>query len=94
MGRLLPGASTRTAPPCTLPTPARPHRAQHVDGINLFGLISIASLLYCAPLAVICEGAQWPAALQASAAPRPLRPPVRLPSLPCLAPPAAPEVAR
>lgn len=25
-----------------------PH-AQHIDGINLFGLISIASLLYCAP---------------------------------------------
>jgi hypothetical protein len=39
-----------------------------VDGINLFGLISITSLLYCAPLAVIFESAQWPAALQVRAA--------------------------
>eukprot|EP00983_Pelagomonas_calceolata_P098987 1158408-Pelagomonas_calceolata.AAC.9 len=31
----------------------------HVDGINLFGLISIVSLLYCAPAAVYFEGSQW-----------------------------------
>jgi len=34
-------------------------RLQHVDGINLFGLISIVSLLYCAPAAVYFEGSQW-----------------------------------
>ena len=32
---------------------------QHIDGINLFGLISIASLLYCAPLAILMEGSAW-----------------------------------
>ncbi|KAF5840710.1 sugar phosphate/phosphate translocator-like protein [Dunaliella salina] len=32
---------------------------KHVDGINLFGLISIVSLLYCAPAAVYFEGSQW-----------------------------------
>ena len=32
---------------------------QHIDGINLFGLISIASLLYCAPLAILMEGSVW-----------------------------------
>lgn len=32
---------------------------QHIDGINLFGLISIASLLYCAPLAILMEGGKW-----------------------------------
>ena len=32
---------------------------QHIDGINLFGLISIASILYCAPLAIIMEGSVW-----------------------------------
>lgn len=34
-------------------------RTQHIDGINLFGLISIVSLLYCAPAAVYVEGSQW-----------------------------------
>lgn len=32
---------------------------KHVDGINLFGLISIASLVYCAPAAVVMEGHMW-----------------------------------
>ena len=32
---------------------------QHIDGINLFGLISIASLLYCTPLAILMEGSKW-----------------------------------
>lgn len=36
-----------------------PARVQHVDGINLFGLISLVSLLYCAPAAVYFEGSQW-----------------------------------
>ncbi len=39
---------------------------QNVDGVNLFGLISIASLLYCAPAAVVMEGAKWGPALQAA----------------------------
>ena len=33
--------------------------AQHIDGINLFGLISIVSLLFCVPLAVVCESKTW-----------------------------------
>eukprot|EP00798_Chlamydomonas_sp_ICE-L_P015629 gene15629-21735_t len=37
---------------------------KNIDGINLFGLISIVSLLYCAPLAVVLEGSQWSAAWQ------------------------------
>jgi len=37
---------------------------KHVDGINLFGLISIVSLLYCAPAAVYMEGAMWKGAWQ------------------------------
>ena len=30
-----------------------------MDGINLFGLISLVSLVYCLPLSIIVEGAQW-----------------------------------
>lgn len=32
-----------------------------IDGINLFGLISIFSLVYCAPLALVMESTKWPA---------------------------------
>lgn len=32
---------------------------KHVDGINLFGMISMVSLLYCCPAAYIMEGAMW-----------------------------------
>lgn len=32
---------------------------KHIDGINLFGLISIASLLYCTPAAILMEGSKW-----------------------------------
>lgn len=39
---------------------------QHIDGINLFGLISIASLLYCAPLAILMEGSAWSGAYNAA----------------------------
>jgi len=39
---------------------------KHIDGINLFGLISIVSLLYCAPAAVIMEGSAWSSAWQAA----------------------------
>ncbi|MEW5296931.1 MAG: hypothetical protein WDW36_000177 [Sanguina aurantia] len=39
---------------------------KHIDGINLFGLISIASLVYCVPAAVVMESAVWPAAWQAA----------------------------
>jgi solute carrier family 35 protein E1 len=42
-------------------------RVQHIDGINLFGLISIVSLVYCAPAAFFMEGGQWAAAWQAAA---------------------------
>lgn len=41
---------------------------QHIDGINLFGLISIASLLYCAPLAILMEGGKWSGAYNAALA--------------------------
>lgn len=32
---------------------------QHIDGINLFGLISIAALVYCVPAAFIVERHLW-----------------------------------
>ncbi|GBF93816.1 hypothetical protein Rsub_06148 [Raphidocelis subcapitata] len=41
---------------------------KHIDGINLFGLISIVSLLYCAPAAVFAEGHMWGAAWEAAVA--------------------------
>ena len=41
---------------------------QQVDGINLFGLISIVSLLYCAPAAFIMERGMWQGAWQAASA--------------------------
>lgn len=46
-------------PPPALTRPRPLHPPQHIDGINLFGLISIVSLLYCAPAGYIMEGAQW-----------------------------------
>lgn len=39
---------------------------QHIDGINLFGLISIASLLYCVPAAIWVERHMWGTAWQAA----------------------------
>lgn len=33
---------------------------KHIDGINLFGLLSIISLFYCAPAGLALEGAQGP----------------------------------
>lgn len=41
---------------------------QHIDGINLFALISIASLLYCLPLALLMESHVWAGAYEAAAA--------------------------
>ncbi|KAL6751807.1 triose-phosphate transporter family-domain-containing protein [Haematococcus lacustris] len=41
---------------------------KHIDGINLFGLISIASLFYCLPAALVIESAQWGPAWQAAVA--------------------------
>lgn len=38
--------------------------AQHIDGINLFGLISISSLLFCVPAAIWAESHLWSAAWQ------------------------------
>ncbi|GIL88382.1 hypothetical protein Vretifemale_16351 [Volvox reticuliferus] len=40
---------------------------KHIDGINLFGLISFASLLYCLPAALVLESGTWQAAWQAAA---------------------------
>ncbi|GLI71662.1 hypothetical protein VaNZ11_016898 [Volvox africanus] len=40
---------------------------KHIDGINLFGLISFASLLYCLPAALVLESGAWQAAWQAAA---------------------------
>jgi hypothetical protein len=37
---------------------------QHIDGINLFGLISIASLLFCVPAAFYMESSMWATAWQ------------------------------
>lgn len=33
-----------------------------IDGINLFGLISIVSLIYCVPLALLMESGRWTSA--------------------------------
>lgn len=41
---------------------------QAIDGINLFGLISIVSLFICAPAAYFMEGSQWAVAWQAATA--------------------------
>lgn len=38
-----------------------------MDGINLFGLISIASLIFCIPAAIVLESAHWPQAASAAA---------------------------
>lgn len=55
--------ATANAHPLTPgPPPNYTQTPQHIDGINLFGLISIVSLLYCAPAAVFVEGAAWGAA--------------------------------
>eukprot|EP00891_Asterochloris_glomerata_P003352 jgi/Astpho2/3352/Aster-04701 len=35
-----------------------------IDGMNLFGLIAIAALVFCVPLAVVMEGSKWGAAYQ------------------------------
>ena len=40
--------------------------SQHIDGINLFGLISIVSLLYCAPAAYFMESPMWGTAWEAA----------------------------
>lgn len=37
-----------------------------MDGINLFGMISIASLLFCVPAAVIMEASAWGPALSSA----------------------------
>ncbi|KAG2489028.1 hypothetical protein HYH03_012466 [Edaphochlamys debaryana] len=41
---------------------------KHIDGINLFGLISIASLLFCAPAGIYFEGSTWKGAWEAAVA--------------------------
>lgn len=41
---------------------------QDVDGINLFGLISIVSLVFCVPAAIWAESHMWGAAWQAAVA--------------------------
>jgi solute carrier family 35, member E1 len=38
-----------------------------MDGINLFGLISISSLLFCIPTAILLESHLWPQAASAAA---------------------------
>lgn len=42
------------------------YAAQDLGGINLFILISAASLLYCIPLAYVMESSQWGAAFEAA----------------------------
>ena len=39
---------------------------QNIGGINLFVLISAISLLFCVPLALVMESAQWGAAFSAA----------------------------
>ncbi|KXZ52402.1 hypothetical protein GPECTOR_9g446 [Gonium pectorale] len=41
---------------------------KHIDGINLFGLISIASLVYCLPAGIYFEGSTWQATWNAAVA--------------------------
>lgn len=41
---------------------------EEMDGINLFGLISISSLIFCIPLAVLLESHAWPQAASAAVA--------------------------
>ncbi|GFR45956.1 hypothetical protein Agub_g7423 [Astrephomene gubernaculifera] len=41
---------------------------KHIDGINLFGLISIASLLFCLPAALVLESGSWGATWSAAVA--------------------------
>lgn len=41
---------------------------QGMDGINLFGLISISSLIFCIPAAIVLESAHWHQAASAAAA--------------------------
>ena len=54
-------------PNCSFPLPCPPcPPPQHVDGINLFGMISIVSLVYCAPAAYAMESPMWGAAWQAA----------------------------
>lgn len=49
------------ATPCLL-------TAQHIDGINLFGLISLASLIYCVPASLYFESGIWKGMWEASVA--------------------------
>lgn len=39
---------------------------KHIDGINLFAMISLVSLLICAPAAYVMEGAKWSMAWDAA----------------------------
>jgi solute carrier family 35 protein E1 len=60
---------TRQTHPHPHPRCPHPHlHRQHIDGINLFGLISIVALCYCAPAAVYVEGHAWAAAWDAAVA--------------------------
>lgn len=58
-------AAADHAAPALLP-PALHCVLQHIDGINLFGLISLVSLLFCVPAAVAVEGHLWGAAWHAA----------------------------
>jgi hypothetical protein len=62
------GMWRRNPNPDPHPHPTPTSTPQHIDGINLFGLISIVSLLYCAPAAVLAEGHAWGAAWDVAAA--------------------------
>jgi hypothetical protein len=48
------------------PLPPPPPPLQHIDGINLFGLISIASLIYCLPASLYFEAGIWKSMWEAS----------------------------
>jgi hypothetical protein len=71
---ILPTLSCLTHPCCSAAvfssatSSSPPVRAQHIDGINLFGLISIASLLYCIPAALYVERGMWAGAWQTAVA--------------------------
>ena len=41
---------------------------QDVGGINLFVLISLFSLVFCIPLALVMESHMWPAAIESAKA--------------------------
>lgn len=67
---------------CALMHECHVQNFREMDGLNLFGVISVASLVLVAPAAIVAEASMWP---QALATARDLHTPSGLFSLPSLA---------